>query len=115
MLYEVITDLPTTYMSREEVEAEEANDPLLHSVRLLDRAGALAPDEALAIYSETLETVTKLAEKAVTRPRLSTATEVMRSRITSYNVCYTKLLRARPDQRRGGRFGDGRSLALGHA
>ncbi|MBP6737555.1 MAG: MFS transporter, partial [Rhodobacteraceae bacterium] len=36
-------DVPTTYLPREEVEAEEANDPLLHSVRLLDQAGVLSP------------------------------------------------------------------------
>ncbi len=36
-------DVPTTYLPRAEVEAEEAQDPLLHSVRLLDQAGALTP------------------------------------------------------------------------
>jgi 2-oxoisovalerate dehydrogenase E1 component len=29
-------------MSQEELEADEANDPLLHSVRLLQEAGALS-------------------------------------------------------------------------
>ena len=33
--------MPTTYLSREEVEAEETQDPLLHAVRLLQQAGAL--------------------------------------------------------------------------
>ncbi len=32
-------DLPTSYLPRELVETEEANDPLLHSVRLLEQAG----------------------------------------------------------------------------
>lgn len=32
-------DVPTTYLSKAEVEADEANDPLLHSVRLLSQAG----------------------------------------------------------------------------
>jgi 2-oxoisovalerate dehydrogenase E1 component len=59
------------------VEAEEANDPLLHSVRLLDQAGALSPDQALAIYTETGERVARVAAEAVTRPRLKTAPEVM--------------------------------------
>lgn len=70
-------DMPTTYLPREEVEAEEANDPLLHSVRLLDQAGALTPDQALAIYHETSDRITRVASEAVTRPRLKTATEVM--------------------------------------
>ncbi|MBK5947051.1 MFS transporter [Rhodobacter veldkampii DSM 11550] len=80
-------DLPTTYMAREEVEAEEANDPLLHSVRLLDLAGALAPDQALAIYTETLDRVAQVAAEVVTRPRLRTAAEVMESLIPPARPC----------------------------
>jgi 2-oxoisovalerate dehydrogenase E1 component len=72
-------DVPTTYLPREEVEAEEANDPLLHSVRLLDQAGVLTPDKALEIYLDTCRGVTRLAENAVARPRLKTAAEVMAS------------------------------------
>ncbi|RXZ64189.1 thiamine pyrophosphate-dependent enzyme [Pelagerythrobacter rhizovicinus] len=74
-------DMPTTYMAKHEVEAEEANDPLLHSVRLLGEAGALEREEALAIYQETLERVERVRAEAVTRPRLKTASEVMASLI----------------------------------
>ncbi|MES2549904.1 MAG: thiamine pyrophosphate-dependent enzyme, partial [Pseudomonadota bacterium] len=70
-------DMPTTYLPREEVEAEEANDPLLHSVRLLHQAGALTPDQALAIYQDTADRIARVAAEAVTRPRLKTAPEVM--------------------------------------
>ncbi|WP_101339653.1 dehydrogenase E1 component subunit alpha/beta [Cereibacter azotoformans] len=80
-------DLPTTYLSREEVEAEEANDPLLHSVRLMEDAGALSPDEALAIYLETQERVDRVAAEAVTRPRLKTAADVMASLIPPPRPC----------------------------
>ncbi|WP_145105040.1 thiamine pyrophosphate-dependent enzyme [Cereibacter sediminicola] len=80
-------DLPTTYMSREEVEAEEANDPLLHSVRLMEDAGALSPDEALAIYLETQERVDRVAAEAVTRPRLKAAADVMASLIPPPRTC----------------------------
>ena len=80
-------DVPTTYLSREEVEAEEANDPLLHSVRLLDEAGALKPAGALAIYEETCARVARVAAEAVTRPRLRTASEVMASLIPPKRVC----------------------------
>ena len=45
--------MPTTYLPREEVEAEEAQDPLLHMVRGLDQIGAMTPEEiALAILAE---------------------------------------------------------------
>ncbi|MGB3379648.1 dehydrogenase E1 component subunit alpha/beta [Allopontixanthobacter sediminis] len=72
-------DVPTTYLAKSEVEADEANDPLLHSVRLLADAGALTPDEALAIYESTNRRVERVAQEAVTRPRLETAEEVMDS------------------------------------
>ncbi|MGL4239024.1 dehydrogenase E1 component subunit alpha/beta [Tabrizicola sp.] len=74
-------DVPTTYLPREEVEAEEANDPLLHSVRLLDQAGVLNPDQAMEIYRETCDRVSQTAAKAVQRPRLQTAADVMASLI----------------------------------
>ena len=72
-------DVPTTYLPREEVEAEEAQDPLLHAIRLLDQAGVIAPDQALAIYDETLARVTRVADQAITRPRLKIAADVMAS------------------------------------
>jgi 2-oxoisovalerate dehydrogenase E1 component len=74
-------DVQTAYMSKAEVEADEANDPLLHSVRLLEAAGALRRDEALAIYEETLARVERVRAEAVTRPRLKKASEVMASLI----------------------------------
>ncbi|HQY43142.1 MAG TPA: thiamine pyrophosphate-dependent enzyme, partial [Paracoccaceae bacterium] len=80
-------DVPTTYLSREEVEAEEANDPLLHSVRLLDQAGALSPEQALAIYEETNARVVRVAGEAVKRPRLKTASDVMASLIPPKRIC----------------------------
>ena len=80
-------DVPTTYLSREEVEAEEANDPLLHSVRLLGEAGALTHAEALAIYEETNARVARIAAEAVTRPRLKTAREVMASIVPPKRAC----------------------------
>lgn len=80
-------DVPTTYLAKAEVEADEAQDPLLHSVRLLDAAGALAPQDALAIYNETAERVTRIAAQAVTRPRLATADQVMASIVPPRRDC----------------------------
>jgi 2-oxoisovalerate dehydrogenase E1 component len=80
-------DVPTTYLPRDEVEAEEAQDPLLHMVRQLDQAGAMTPDQALAVYLETAAEVAHLAERAVTRPRLRTAAEVMAALIPPKRVC----------------------------
>ncbi len=80
-------DMPTSYLPRTEVEADEANDPLLHSVRLLRDAGALEPEQALAIYTETLARVARVADEAITRPRLKTAADVMASVIPPKRAC----------------------------
>ena len=80
-------DMPTTYLPREEVEAEEAQDPLLHAVRLLDRAGVMTPDQALAVYAETCARVERVAGDAVKRPRLKTASEVMTSLVPPKREC----------------------------
>jgi 2-oxoisovalerate dehydrogenase E1 component len=80
-------DVPTTYLPITEVEETESNDPLLHSVRLLEQSGALAPDAALAIYDETLARVARVSAQAVTRPRLKTADEVMASIVPPAIAC----------------------------
>lgn len=72
-------DVPTTYLPRAEVEADEANDPLLHAVRLLDHAGVMTPPEALALYHAATDEVAARAQEAVQRPRLQTAAQVMAS------------------------------------
>ena len=80
-------DEPTTYLPRAEVETQEAQDPLLHSVRLLQQAGALQPDAALAIYDETCARVKRVAAQSVTRPRLESASDVMASLIPPRREC----------------------------
>ncbi len=80
-------DMPTSYLPKAEVEADEANDPLLHSVRLLRDAGALAPEEALAIYNDTQARVARVAAEAIIRPRLRTTADVMTSLIPPPRAC----------------------------
>jgi 2-oxoisovalerate dehydrogenase E1 component len=80
-------DVPTTYLPKAEVEADEANDPLLHSVRLLHEDGALDPEGALTMYRDTKAAVARLAEKVVERPRLQSAEQVMASLIPPRREC----------------------------
>ena len=80
-------DIATSYLPKSEVEADEANDPLLHSVRLLIEAGALSADEALAIYTDTLDNVAEAVVDVITRPHLKTAAGVMASIIPPKRVC----------------------------
>lgn len=96
-------DVPTTYLPREEVEAEEAQDPLLHMVRLMDQAGVMTPTQALEIYTETNARVVRVADEVVTRPRLKTAAEVMASIIPP----------ARPNRPTNGPTPEARAAAFG--
>ncbi|MBT9246908.1 MFS transporter [Gemmobacter fulvus] len=80
-------DMPTTYLPREEVEAEEAQDPLLHMVRQMAESGAMTPEAALAVYTDTNARVARIAGQAVTRPRLTTAEGVMASIIPPKRAC----------------------------
>ena len=96
-------DVPTTYLPREEVEAEEAQDPLLHMVRLMDQAGVMPTAQALEVYTETNARVVRVADEVVTRPRLKTATEVMASIIPP----------ARPNRPTNGPTPEARAAAFG--
>ncbi|MCV3270522.1 thiamine pyrophosphate-dependent enzyme [Roseobacter sinensis] len=80
-------DVATSYLPRAEVEAEEANDPLLHSARLLVQAGAASPDDLARIYDETLTAVAVEAAKVAERPHLTTAQDVMASLVPPRRPC----------------------------
>lgn len=72
-------DLQTAYMSKREVEAAEADDPLLHSARRLVEDAGLSREEVLSIYRDTDARVARAAEKAIGRPKLTSAAQVMES------------------------------------
>ncbi|PID63370.1 MAG: MFS transporter [Gammaproteobacteria bacterium] len=96
-------DVATSYLPLAEVEADEANDPLLHSVRLLADAGILEPVEALSIYDDICEQVARVRSEVVTRPRLETAGEVMASIIPPARQC--QAVAAPTEQLRASTFG----------
>ncbi|MGH7025266.1 MAG: thiamine pyrophosphate-dependent enzyme [Caulobacteraceae bacterium] len=75
------SDVQAAYLSKDEIERAEASDPLLHSASTLVDLDILEAAEALAIYDETGETVSRIAEEAIRRPKLTTAAEVMASLI----------------------------------
>ena len=81
------SDVELSYRAKAAIEADEANDPLLHSVRLLRDSGACTPAQALAIYEETGESCKRIAAHVVSRPRLKTSTDVMASLIPPPRRC----------------------------
>ncbi|WP_457647278.1 dehydrogenase E1 component subunit alpha/beta [Profundibacter sp.] len=81
------SDVEATYRDKQAIAADEANDPLLHSVRILQEAGACSRDEALDIYRETEDRCTRVAAQAVKRPHLKTASDVVASLIPPKRRC----------------------------
>jgi 2-oxoisovalerate dehydrogenase E1 component len=73
------SDAQTTYMSINRIEETEAQDPLLHTARILVESGILTQDEVLARYIETGQRLERIAVNAATRPKLSSAQAVMAS------------------------------------
>ena len=72
-------DVQTAYMSKEQVEADEASDPLLHTAAALIRENVTDAHGVLDIYNGIDSDVAKMAEQVIKRPKLKTSTEVMAS------------------------------------
>lgn len=73
------SDMQGSYLSRTEIAASEARDPLLHGAALLADLGILRPAEILDLYDSAGETIAHAAEEAIRRPRLIEASQVMAS------------------------------------
>jgi 2-oxoisovalerate dehydrogenase E1 component len=71
------SDVEQLYRSKEEIEADEANDPLLRTADLLIDGGWLSPAEVIALYEETRARVRAMGREAITRPKLTSAEQVM--------------------------------------
>ncbi|MGH1412396.1 MAG: thiamine pyrophosphate-dependent enzyme [Pelagimonas sp.] len=81
------SDLQQTYLKKDVFEGWEADDPLLHSVRLLADKGALNPSHALEIYQKSEDDCARVAAEVIKRPRLKTASDVMASIVPPSRVC----------------------------
>jgi 2-oxoisovalerate dehydrogenase E1 component len=73
------SDVQATYLSKVQIEEDEERDPLLHSAALLVEQDILSAREILGIYQETEATLTRVAEQAITRPKLTASRDVMTS------------------------------------
>ncbi len=80
-------DVPTAYLSREEVESDEDNDPLLHSVRLMNDAGVMTIEEARATYIRSTDEVRRIAAGIADTAKLRTSKDVMATIIPPRRAC----------------------------
>ena len=70
-------DEEQAYRTAVEIHADEADDPLLHSARLLVGSGVLTRARVAALYEKMRGRVAALAGDATSRPRLSSREEIM--------------------------------------
>ncbi|MFN7930098.1 MAG: thiamine pyrophosphate-dependent enzyme [Blastocatellia bacterium] len=70
------TDVETAYHTLEEIEAAEANDPLLHNARRLLALGAATPGELQAIIADMQAKVDDACAEVLERPKLRSVAEV---------------------------------------
>jgi 2-oxoisovalerate dehydrogenase E1 component len=73
------SDIESLYNSMSLIEAAEADDPLLHSARLVIENGILSKEEVLNLYESTRQRINRAAEHAISRPRFTTSADVMKS------------------------------------
>lgn len=81
------SDVEMTYRDKSAIEASEANDPLLHSARILRDSGANTPLEALEIYHETGLTCTRVSQEVMQQETLVNSEQVMSRIIPPARIC----------------------------
>lgn len=72
-------DVEASYSALANIEAAEAQDPLLHTARILHEQAGMSGDEIVARYEDMRARVNRVAQDALAKPRLETAAEVMAS------------------------------------
>lgn len=70
-------DIEASYAPIEEIEAAEAQDPLLHSARILIERCRLSADDIIQRYDDMRERVERVGAEALAKPKLETAAAVM--------------------------------------
>jgi len=81
------SDVEMTYRDKASIEASEANDPLLHSARILRDANVKTASQSIEIYNEIEATCTRVSGEVMQQTALSTAAEVMESIIPPARSC----------------------------
>ena len=73
------SDAQSVYLSKDRIARDEDADPLLRTAALLIAEGVMDAAEIRAAYDEAETTLTRQAELAIARPRLTGAAQVMAS------------------------------------
>ncbi|WP_347251255.1 thiamine pyrophosphate-dependent enzyme [Legionella sp.] len=80
------SDIESQYNSQSEIERREANDPLLHTARLLVQEGWMSTKAILTLYQDNKTLIEAKAVEAIRLPKMNSAKEVMASLLpTTHN------------------------------
>ena len=94
------SDVEQLYRTTKEIEASEAQDPLIQSARILMENGWMTKTQVKELHDQTYVRLSALAEEAVRRPKIRTAAEVIRPLYFEDAAVLKKGPRqAEPDQR----------------
>ena len=69
-------DVEASYAAMEQIEANEAQDPLLHSARILLQHAGMTREDVVGRYEEMRGRVERVAAEALTKPRLTTKADI---------------------------------------
>jgi len=105
MLGHAGSDVEQLYKSPAEIEAAEAADPLLQTAALLIDNGWMLPKDVIALYEDTRTRLRALGDEAVTRPKITSAEEVMAPLFTHDAEHLANSSRVAPDDARRAHFG----------
>jgi len=70
------SDTEIAYRDRSVLEADEDNDPLLHSARILLDHNILTSEQIIALYQQVKQRVSRVANQVLSRPKLTTIEQV---------------------------------------
>ena len=97
------SDVEAGYLSRQQIEANEAQDPLLRSAAILIEQGVLTPDQVIALYETVGAQAEAVSREVAKRPKLASAEQVMTSILPP----------PRPCRRSNGPLAEARETAFG--
>ncbi|STX52651.1 2-oxoisovalerate dehydrogenase, E1 component, alpha and beta fusion [Legionella busanensis] len=73
------SDIESQYLQQAEIDATEANDPLLHTARMLYEEGFMSFESIIELYQTNRSLIEAKALEVVRLPKLSSAHEIMSS------------------------------------
>ena len=80
------SDAEFVYRDIEAIEANERQDPLLHSARILLENDIMSKEKIVELYLNTEQRIAQIAEQVNSRPKLNSAQQIMASIIPDIKV-----------------------------